>query len=212
MTTAEQNFKNANIYAHKGQYAKAIKELDKAIKKKKRFRRALFNRAVFKTNIKDFNGAIEDYKAITGFTNCTECFYEVAVILNNEQRYEKAIEVLNSALKTKGIVKHSDIFKPNIQFLTNDSDSDYNVNEENIYFERGFSYLKSKKFEKAINDFKKTNDFDFYKNEGYYYIGEAFLGLKDYSNACINFNKSAKLGLEKAEEMLEKHCVKKRNK
>jgi tetratricopeptide (TPR) repeat protein len=64
LTTAEQNFNDANIYADKQEYTKAIKELDKAIKKKKKFRRALFNRAIFKTNIKDFNGAIEDYKLL----------------------------------------------------------------------------------------------------------------------------------------------------
>ena len=209
-TTAEQNFKDANIYAESEEYTKAIKELDKAIKKKKKFRRALFNRAIFKTNIKDISGAIEDYKNIVSFTNCTECIYEVAIILNNDKQYEKAIEILSNALKTKGTVKHTEIFKPNYEFLKNDSDSDYNINEENIYFERGISYLKAKQFKNAINDFKKTIEFDFYKNEGYYYIGEAYLGLKDYSNACENFRKSAKSGVKKAEIKLKEHCTKKK--
>jgi tetratricopeptide (TPR) repeat protein len=205
-TTAEQNFMKANEYADNKNYKRAIIELNKAISKKRNYRRALFNRALYKNEINDLSGAFKDYKEIIGFTNCTECGYQIAVILNKNKQYESAIEVLNSTLKTKGVVEHDAIFNPNIQFFNDDSDSDYNVNEENIYFERGLSHLKSKHYKKAISDFNKTNEFEYYKNEGYYNIGEAFLGLKDTIRACENYQKSAELKNKEAMIRINEFC------
>jgi len=155
-TSSLQNCKDANIYADRGEYKKAIKELNKAINKKENNRRALFNRALFKTHINDTEGAIEDYKNILNFTNCTLCTFELANISFNQKKYNEAIDYLNSALQTKGVVKNDNIFIPNNQLFSDDNDSDYNVKEQEIYFTRGFSYLKNKQFVNAIKDFKKN--------------------------------------------------------
>jgi len=205
-TSSLQNCKDANIYADRGEYKKAIKELNKAINKKENNRRALFNRALFKTHINDTEGAIEDYKNILNFTNCTLCTFELANISFNQKKYNEAIDYLNSALQTKGVVKNDNIFIPNNQLFSDDNDSDYNVKEQEIYFTRGFSYLKNKQFVNAIKDFKKTNEFNFYKHQGYYYIAQAYLGLKDSLNACENYKKSKELGYIEDKEMLNKYC------
>ncbi len=144
-TTAGQNFKISNKYTERKEFIRAITELDKAIKK---YRRALFNRAIYKTEIKDISGAIENYKNILSFTNCTECGYRLAIIFNNDKQYKRAIGLLNATLKTKGIVKHDNIFNPNLQFFNDDSD--YNISEEDVYFERGLAYLKAKQFKRQL--------------------------------------------------------------
>ncbi len=48
--------------------------------------------------------------------------------------------------------------------------------------------------------------FIFYKNQGYYNIGEAYLGLKDTIKACENYKQSEKLKNKDAKKRMLEIC------
>jgi tetratricopeptide (TPR) repeat protein len=81
-----------------------------------------------------------------------------------------------------------------------------NPKQSDIYNNRGNSKLKLDKLKDAIKDFDKAielkNDFAI----AYYNRGVAKLQSDDKNNACKDWQKAKKLGLNLADELINKYC------
>lgn len=215
--SAAEYYNEAIDLEKKGNYRRAILFHNKAIKKDSKFRASLNNRAVDKALTKDYQGAISDYKEILKFdSDNTLALYAIGDNLFELKEYKEAIKYYSKALNTKGCSKAyassngtGVYFNQNIDLKYFDSDTEYNVLDCHIYFERGYAYLKDKQFDKAINDLKKSLKVNNSISDCYFLIGESYLGKKDSINACQNFILSAKLGDKEARQMLKEHCIKK---
>ena len=216
-TSAEEYYSQAFKHEESGDLKKAIELLDKAIDKKNKFRPALLNRGYYKTELGNLNGGIEDYQKLLKFDpNNTSALFNIGNNFSELDEHEKAIVYYSKALKTEGALKSlasSDggalAINLNFDLKRFDSDTDYNVLDCEIYFERGLEYLELEQFDNAISDIDKSLKADNAKRDCYFLLGKAYVGKKDSINACDNFIKSAKLGDKEAREMLKQHCIKK---
>lgn len=205
LKTAEDYYDIAFDLEEKGEYAKAIPFLDKAIKKKPKFRPALNNRGADKSALGDFKGAIEDYKKVLAFEPQNTLI--LMNIGNNYKRlkaYDKSIVFYTKALKTKGAIKSDSIY---IDFNSNndwDRNSDYYVRKYRIEFERGISYAYSENYKLAIKDLEQCIEYNYEVPDALSWIGESYYHLKDTLNARKFLTQASKYGMLDALQLLEK--------
>jgi len=202
--TAEQYYDLAYELEEKGEYNNAIKLLNKAIEKNPKFRPALLNRGADKSALEDYEGAINDYKKIIAFdSDNTLTLMNIGNNYKRLKQYDKSIEYYTRALETKGAIQSS-IF---IDFNTKgkwDKDSDYNIQKHKIEFERGISYVYSKKYNLAIKDLRQSIKFNYELPDSYSWIGEAYYYINDTINAKKFLTKASKYGMLDAKELLTK--------
>ncbi|MEX0314059.1 MAG: tetratricopeptide repeat protein, partial [Allomuricauda sp.] len=145
LTSSEQYFNRARDLEIEGKYKKANAMLDKAIEKNPKFRGALLNRGVNKSILGDYKGAISDYQKLLEFDSDNSL-----ALLNSGnnykrlQNYEMAISSYNKALKTEWAIKPDSIVLKldiNSDF---DKDSDYQVSQLEIIYERGIAFVLNK--------------------------------------------------------------------
>jgi tetratricopeptide (TPR) repeat protein len=205
LKTADDYYNIAFDLEQKGKYEKAIPFLDKAIEKNPKFRPALLNRGADKSEIGDYNGAIEDYQKIVAFEpNNTLVLMNIG---NNHKRlkqYEKSIDFYTRALNTKGAIKSDSTYL--IINLPNewDKDSDYYVRKYEIQYERGISYVYSKKYNLAITDLTKAMKYVKDLPNALSWTGEAYYHLSDTINARKYLTEASNYGMLDAKELLNK--------
>lgn len=195
-------FNQAVKLEKKGDYKQAISLLNKAIEQKPNFRPALINRGVDKSLLEDYKGAIEDYNLILDFDS--DNTMALLNIGNNYKRlssYNKAIKYYSKALKTDGATSYK--FEVRLRFNNEeDNDTDYYVNESEIYFERGLAYLLNAQYKKAIFDFQKAINSNYEIAKSYYFIGEAYYKNGNFNLAKENYLSSQKFGIENIDKEL----------
>ena len=211
-TTATEYYNLSVDYQEKGNYKKEQELLEKVLEKEPKFRPALFNHGANNSEFGNYEEAINDYQKIIDFD--PDNTLVLMAIGNNYKRLEKydtAVFYYNKALKTKGAFKSDTIYIELNMMNEFDKDNEYYVQKCVIEYERGLAYLNNGKYDLAINDFKNTIEADYEKPISYYWIGEAYIGLKDSTNICQSFIKSAKLGFEDAKDKLREYCLKKQS-
>jgi len=137
LKTPEQYYDLAYKLEEKGKYAEAIPYLDKAIEKKPNFKPALLNRGADKSILKNYIGAIEDYKQILAYDpDNTIALMNIGNKYKRLKEYNSALEFYNKALTTKGAIKSDSTYL--IINYTNkvETESDYYVRKYEIEFER----------------------------------------------------------------------------
>ncbi|GAB4508645.1 MAG: hypothetical protein Tsb004_07530 [Allomuricauda sp.] len=215
LTPTGDYFNRARDLEIEGKYKKANALLDKAIEKNPKFRPALLNRAVNKSILKDYRGAIEDYQKLLEFD--PDNALALLNVGNNFKRiknYDKAISSYNQALKTEWVVKSEPVsafLEQDIEISLQyefDQDAEYQVSELEVIYERGIAFVLNKQFKDGIKDMENLLAQDYYIGDCYYWLGNAYFGLKDSTSACQNFIKSAKLGYKDAREKMKEHCLK----
>jgi tetratricopeptide (TPR) repeat protein len=203
-TSAEEYYNEAIKLTRKGKWKEASVFLDKAIEKKPTFKLALIKRGREKAIwLDDYEGGIEDLnKALTIDPNNTLALYYIGYIHGDQQKHKKAIEYQLKALKSKSIKQ-----KPSVkENLYDDYESLYTVDESTIHYELGLQYVRIEEFDKAIENLHKTVAAKSHLQDAYFLLGEAYIGKKDTISACPNFMKSAKLGDQEAQKMLQTYC------
>lgn len=205
LRTAEQYYDLAYDLEEKGEYKRAIEFLNKAIEKKPKFRPALLNRGADKSALEDYKGAIKDYEKIIAFDS--DNTLTLMNIGNNYKRlklYDKSINYYTRALKTKGAIKSDSIYI-DINFNGQwDRDTDYYVRKYEIEFERGISYVYSKKYKLAIKDLEQSIKYNYELPDSFSWIGEAYYHLNDTINARFFLTEASKYGMLDAKELLNK--------
>ena len=219
-TPAGEYYNRALELKKEKRFEEAIINLDKAIAKESRFRPAILNRGVYKSELGDYKGSIDDYRKLLAFDgDNTAALYNIGHGFSALKEHNKAIAYYTEALKTEGALKsfpRSDggiiTFQMNFDLKSFDSDMDYNVYDSEIYFDRGLQFLEIEMFDSAISDINTSLKANYAIKDSYFYLGKAYIGKKDSLQACQNFIESARLGGEGAREMLKKHCIKKKSK
>lgn len=211
-TSAGEYYNQALELEKKGKFEDAILKLDRAIEKQPKFRAALLNRGVYKSELSKYTDANNDYKKILEFdSDNTYALYNIGLNHQRLKNYKKSIPYFDEALKTEGALNAFGLITNN-DFKKFDSDADYNMFESEIYYQRGVGFLEMKDFDNSISDFQTALKLNYSEANCFYLIGEAYLGKKDSLNACQNFIKSAKLGDLDAREMIKEHCLRNKKK
>ena len=204
LKTADDYYNIAFDLEQKGEYKKAIPFLDKAIEKKPKFRPALLNRGADKSAVEDYKGAISDYEKIIAFdSDNTLTLMNIGNNYKRLKQYDKSIEYYTRALKTKGAIKSSIFIDFNIN-EKREKDTDYYVQKHEIEFERGISYVYSKKYNLAIKDLKQSIKYNYELPDAFSWIGESYYHLNDTLNARKFLTQASKYGLIDAKELLNK--------
>jgi tetratricopeptide (TPR) repeat protein len=216
-TNASEYYNRAIDLEKQEKHKEAILSLDRAIVKEPKFRPALLNRGNYKTEIGDFQGAIDDFNLLLVFDqDNTAALFNIGNSFSLLKEHKQSIDYYSKALNTKGALRTIPISNggyldmiTNSDFKNFDSDMTYQMYDCLIYFERGMEYLYAKKYDKAISDITKSLKANNAEKDCYFLLGKAYLGKKDSINACQNFIESAQLGDQEARDMLKKYCIKK---
>jgi len=209
-TSASEYYNESIYYQEKGDLKKEQELLEKVLEKDPKFRPALLNHGANNSDFGNYEEAIRDYQKIIDFD--PENTLVLMAIGNNYKRlekYERSISYYNKALKTKGALRSDTIYFELKWMDEFDKDNEYYVRKHVIHYERGLAYLDSEHYELAIADFQRTIAANYEKPISYYWIGEAYIGLKDSTEICNNFISSAKLGIEEAKDKLREYCIEK---
>jgi len=208
-TSASEYYLKSLVYQEQGDLKKEFEFLEKALEKNPKFRPALFNHGVINSTVGNYEQAIADYQKIINFDpENTQVLMYIGNNYTKLQNFKKAISYYNKAIKTKGALKSDTISFERKWIDKFDKDNEYYIQKCAIVFQRGLAYMNNSQYELAITDFRSTIEADYKKPNSYYWIGEANIELKDSAEICINFNKSAQLGLKEAKVKLKKYCFK----
>lgn len=198
--------KEAEILEQKGKYAEAIPLLDKALKKDPRNVYALINRGVDKSYLEDFEGAIEDYTKIIEIDSDNALAY-----LNrgkNKKRignFISAIEDFDLAIKTKG----SEIFYfDRIENPSIDNGFEFDVEMEEIRFERGIAYYHIDSLLASYNDFNFCIQNKYEIAESLYHRGLIHIAYGNSIEGCRDLSKAHELNFQSAKESIDLYCNK----
>ncbi len=114
----------------------------------------------------NLEGGIKDYKKVLEFDpDNTIALCHIAYNYGSMNNHNKAVEYYTMALETNGAIKsftgsNGETMAINrnldIMNVNKDSDSQYNVIDCNVYFNRGIEYLEIGQFDNSIADFKKS--------------------------------------------------------
>ncbi len=195
-------------YRDRGEFDREKEILDMALEKDPNFRPALYNRALYNSDKKEYNDAIVDLKTIIDFDpENTLVLKTIGDIYRINGKFEVSIAWYNKALNTKGALSPDSDFAT-LDIYGIDQDSDYYISRNEIWFARGYSYLRNDEFQLAVEDYSETVNNNFEKPLSYYRLAEAYIGLNDSTRICKNFIKSAQLGVEEAKSKLRQYCLK----
>lgn len=196
--------KEANKLEQEGKYKDAILLLDKAIDKDPSNIKALLDRAVDKSIIEDFKGAIDDYSKVIELDPDNGLAY-----LNrgkNKKRiedYKAAIADFDKAISTKG---EELIYMDKIENSFVETGFEYDVKMEEIKFERGIAYYRIDSLKRAFNDFNFSIQKSYLLPDSYYWRGLIYLSYNMKEEGCKDLSKAMELGDSDAKDVLDKNC------
>ena len=124
-----------NIYSSLEEYNKSIEYYDKTIKLNPKYEKAYNNRALSKNAIFEYDGALEDIKKLFELDTDKEYLYmyydNLGLIKSNIGEHDDAIANFNKSIEL-------------------------NNKYDNVYNNRGCTYLLLEKYDEAIKDFNKA--------------------------------------------------------
>jgi len=202
--SSDHYFSKAEKLAEKGKYAEAIIFLDRAIERNPKNFHALNNRAVNKSILGDYNGAIEDYSKIIQIDSSN-----ILAHLNrgrNKVRvgdYQGAIEDFDRAIRIKG-GENLWIEWSNSPFLG--INNEFDATMEEIRFERGFARYNMGSLETALEDFMFCIQRNFELSTSYFMAGLIYIAYGNIAEACKMLNRSKIHGNLYAQKMINEYC------
>lgn len=149
--SSEDYHRAANKLEQEGKFTEAIACLDNAIRKDPHNIKALLDRAVDKSILNDFKGAIDDYTSVSQLDSANGLAF-----LNrgkNKMRledYTGALVDFDKAIATKG---GESLYVDNVENPSFENSFEYDVKMEEIRFERGIAYYRIDSLKKSFEDF-----------------------------------------------------------
>lgn len=157
-----------NIYSSLEEYNKSIEYYDKTIKLNPKYEKAYNNRAVSKNAIFKYDGALEDIKKSFELNTDKEYlymyYYNLGLIKSNMGEHDEAIVNFNKSIEL-------------------------NNKYDNVYNNRGSTYLLLEKYDEAIKDFNKAIKLNNKFKWAYLNRGITKNELKQYNKAIKDFDK-----------------------
>jgi tetratricopeptide (TPR) repeat protein len=174
-----------------------------------------FNKAYGKNEIKDYQGAIEDYtKAIEINPNYSEAYNNRGTVKTNFKDYKGAIEDYTKAIGINS--NYSDAYnsRGTAKSILEDyrgAIADYtkaieiNPNDSEAYNYRGDSKVQLKDYQGAIEDYTKAIELNPNYSDAYYNRGVSKLNLNQKESAYLDWIKAEELGDSDAYDLIKKY-------
>lgn len=157
-----------NIYSSLEEYNKSIEYYDKTIKLNPKYEKAYNNRAVSKNAIFEYDGALEDIKKLFELITDKEYLYmyydNLGLIKSNIGEHDEAIANFNKSIEL-------------------------NNTYDNVYNNRGSTYLLLEKYDEAIKDFNKAIKLNYKFKWAYLNRGISNFYLEKYNKSIEDFNR-----------------------
>jgi tetratricopeptide (TPR) repeat protein len=204
LKSSEDYHKEANKLEQEGKFKEAIVLLDKAIEKDPNNIKALLDRAVDKSTIEDYLGAIQDYsKVIELDPDNGLAFLNRGKNKKRLEDFKGAIADFDKAISTKG---GELIYMDRVENSFVETGFEYDVKMEEIKFERGIAYYRIDSLEKAFDDFNFSIQKSYLLPDSYYWRGLIYLSYQMKDEACKDLSKAMELGDPDAKDLLDKNC------
>jgi tetratricopeptide (TPR) repeat protein len=199
--SAEDYVREGNNEAKAGNFKEAIEKFEYAIQKNSKIKSAYAQEGYCYEDLKEYDHAIKSYqKLLLFYPGNTIALFSIGTCKDNQQKFPEAIEWYNKALKSKGFdVSDS----ANVQTILNFnkdgilSESDqvvFDVNSNEIFYNRGLAYYSSGQVKKAYLDFKDCIQNGYFVGSSYYMVGLCWLHVGKKDRACDAFGKGSFYG------------------
>ncbi|HYW94232.1 MAG TPA: tetratricopeptide repeat protein [Bacteroidales bacterium] len=206
----------ARVYLATGNDRQALEDLNAAIAADRRNAELYARRADLNYKLEKYKNALDDYETALKYDPDHFSLYPKRALARNKNgMYDNAVEDMEFYLK----------------YFKDDHHNWYNygmINRENnkmfdalkcfnkalaldkaipeYFMARGETYLDTRTYKYARNDFSMALDLDPRNAKAYLDLGLAALKLGDNSQACYGFNKAYEYGLFEAREYIDKYC------
>jgi tetratricopeptide (TPR) repeat protein len=193
---------DASQLAEQGNYQEAIKLLDKAIKKDKKFREAYVNKGFYYEQLKDYPSAIKTYTEVLQVDRKnTLALYGIASCKYDLKLYQESVDFYTKALQTKGYSpgndsagKYSAVIDYNKNGVFSITDAKFDVASNQIFYDRGIAYYQLRKLNEAYSDFSRSLNGNFYPAESQYMIALCYLESGNTELGCRALDKAIAMG------------------
>ena len=198
-------------------YQNQILIFDQKIEQNKKLSNNYLYRGIFKSLIKDFNGAIADYnKAIEldernllayfmrantkiQLFETVETISGPATLTTKEQNYQKLFEDDNDDLMQYN-EELNDVYTDYSVVLYMNPDFSFG------YFNRGNLYCKNERYLSALDEYNKAVQIDPYFAEAYYNRGLVRILLNDIDGGAKDLSHAGELGIEESYNVIKRYC------
>ena len=197
---AEYYFQEGNNEARQGNYKLAIEKFKKAIERDSKFKIAYIQEGYCYEDLTQYDAAIKSYQSLLAFDpKNTTALFQIGKCNDDLKKFTDAIEWYNKALISKGYdpadTTMQVIMNWNKEGIIGDTDQGkFDVNSNEIFFNRGLAYYASGQSKKAFVDFKGCIDQGYFVGPSYYMIGIIWLWSKKMHQACEAFSKGSFYG------------------
>lgn len=204
--TARELLLTANDLIFKGQFEKSIKLYDEIIELNPAEHELYLRRALSKSQIKDYEGAITDSDIAISLNRNNATLWEsrgTIKILSND--YEGALFDLKEANRIKPseykvLVKIGNLLSVRGKFTEaiEEFDKAIQLQPKNYltYIHRAFCKRNLKDAEAALADYNRAVELQPDSYEAYKHRGAHYFGVQNFEKAMADFNKSISLNLE----------------
>jgi tetratricopeptide (TPR) repeat protein len=208
--------KRAEVYIAIYNYRLALSDLTAAIDGDRRNAKLYIRRADTEMMMEKYGTALEDYNLALKYNpDQFEVYLKRAQALSKNDRYEEAIKDIlfyqnffpedaeaffqaGNIHKDKG--KYFDALKNYNECLKRDQ------SKAEYFMGRGESYLATRTYRYAYNDFSMTLDIDPENAYAYFLKAKSSLQLGDKEGACFSLKKAYQYGYYEAKELMDKNC------
>lgn len=198
----KENKEKANLYASKGEYKRAIYELNEYIKYDSNNIDVYLDLGYFNLLNGNYHEAITNYSKVINIDKAnTLAYFNRAIAHHYINDLNNGLKDINNAISTKGgdIIWVEDSGKSTYE-------SDYDVSMVELRFERGNLLLESGDINNSINDFNFciVNNFNtdicYYKRANIYFIAN------QKNQACKDLNQAKSLGYVMTDSLVGIYC------
>lgn len=215
-------FARALEFIKNNELSNGINDLTKAISYDDNSREAFFTRAYIRSLQDDFDGAIEDYKKTieidslyyAAYLNMGNIYGRLGYEQESLKFYSRAINIQPENPDGYFNRASQKLIMNDVEGGIADIEKSLSLGDENINTLLLLAELKLKVNDNlaSLNLLKKILNVDSDNPKVFFMIGVIYLRLEDKKNACDNLTRSGELGYFEAYEMINKHCLKTKNK
>lgn len=187
-----------------GKYVEAILLLDKAIEKDSNNIYAFINRAVDKSILEDYQGAIIDYTKVLQIDS-----NNILALLNrgkNKKRLENyigAIEDFEKAINVKG---GESFYVDKVKNSFVETGYEFDVSMEEIRYERGIARYQIGSLNLAFKDFNFCIEKNYEASSSHYWRGIIYLTNGMNEEGCSDLTKAQIMGEPHAQHLMNEYC------
>ena len=202
VTTAKTYFTQASKLEDENKFTEAIKLLDKAIEKDSNYIPAYINRAVDKTMLGNYKGAIQDYNiVIRKKPNNTKALFNRGKNKHRLLDYKGAIQDFQRAIESKGGEEAWIDLQPNDYV-----EAGYDSPMVEIRLERGVSYYFTGNLNLSYKDIQFCIDKNFERKIALYWRAMIYLSTDKKEKGCVDLRESSALGNMDSDKEIGRFC------